>query len=76
MPVEFDEPIPESTRPAVSKKPSLLSGLLMKTGLVKTEQGAQVVYLIVAVLALAGAAYFFVSSTKVPPSPTPSQLVP
>lgn len=75
MPVEFNEPIPESSRSAASKRPSALSNLLIKAGIVKTERGAQAVFFIIAVLALVGAAFLFTASTKGPPPPTLEQLI-
>lgn len=76
MPVEFDESVPEPSRAASAKKVSGLSELLIKAGIVKSETGAQMIYLLIAVLALAASAYLFASSTKGPPPPTLEQLVP
>lgn len=76
MPVEFNEPIPQSSRPESARKMSGLSKLLIGTGLVKTEAGAQLVLFVIAVLAIAASAFLFVEASKGPPAPTLEQLIP
>lgn len=77
MAVEFNEPTATvSRRVAEARKSSWsLTTLLMKTGLVKTEAGAQTILLVITALALIGAVFFFTSSTQGPPVPTPEQVV-
>ncbi len=77
MAVEFNEPTATvSPRVAEARKSSWsLTTLLIKTGLVKTEAGAQTILLIISALALMGAVFFFSSGAKGPPAPTPEQVV-
>lgn len=72
MSVEFNEP--ESTtsvRPS-NKKPSFFIGIIRKTGLVKTDAGAEMVLLLMAIVLIGLSAVLFVQGNTEPPAPTPA----
>jgi hypothetical protein len=77
MAVEFDEQVALPSRPVSRTRPSLLTGLILKSGLVKTETGAAFVLGgILVVLVLMTLFLHTRNSVKVEP-PTPDQyLVP
>jgi hypothetical protein len=56
-----------------SSKHSSLSQLIIKTGIIKTETGAQIVLLIVSVMLLITASTLFMRANVEPPAPTPEQ---
>jgi hypothetical protein len=73
MTVEFDEAAPTGpSRPP--ERPSFFTGLVLKTGLVKTAKGAQVVILILALLLLAATVFQFKQANIQAPFPTPEQV--
>ena len=53
---------------------SFFSRTVMRTGIVKTQTGAQLVLLVLGVLLILLAFYFFKDATKTPPQPTPEQV--
>ena len=74
MSVEFDEP-PAMVSVRNQKQSSSFSRLVIKTGIVKTETGAQIVLLVLAVALLLGSAFFFIRLNTEAPAPTPAQVV-
>ncbi|HRH24305.1 MAG TPA: hypothetical protein PK109_01795 [Candidatus Paceibacterota bacterium] len=73
MTVEFDEAVPSGqTRPA--PKPSFFTSLIIKTGIVKTPGGAQIVMGIIALALLALTLFQFKHVTTQAPLPTPEQI--
>lgn len=76
MSVEFNEPASVMNTRAAAKPPSLLSRLLIKSGIVKTETGAQAVFVIIIILALAGTVFLFSKGALEPPAPTYEQIQP
>lgn len=75
MPVEFDEPQVTTRSVARPERISSLSKLVIKTGIVKTEQGAQLLFFVLAALLIALSVFFFVGSSSSPPQPTPAQVI-
>ena len=71
MSVEFDEP--ELSTPArfAKKRLSPFIIIILKTGLVKTETGAQIVLLALAGILIVVSAILFMQSNAQPPVPTP-----
>lgn len=75
MSVEFNEPaITPSARASSMKKPSFLINTIIKTGIVKTEQGAQVVLMLIAAVLLILSYVMFTTANQPLPSPTPEQV--
>lgn len=73
MGVEFNEPAATaSSRPPVRQ--SFFIRSIIKTGVVKTEQGAQVVLIILAVVLIGLAVYLFRHTNVAPPVPTADQI--
>ena len=73
MTVEFDEVAPTGpSRPP--ERPSFFAGLVMKTGIVKTPKGAQVVILILALVLLAATVFQYRQANIQAPFPTPEQV--
>jgi hypothetical protein len=73
MVVEFNEPGADA-RVARPAKVSGLSKLIIGTGLVKSEQGAQIIFLVLALVCIVLSAYMYATSGKESPQPTPAQV--
>jgi hypothetical protein len=73
MGVEFNEPTFASPRSAVSQAdPSSFEKFIIKTGLVKSRDGARLVLIGISLVLLVGAAFLFVRSSSIPPPPNPA----
>ncbi len=68
MTVEFDEAVASVSRP--TPRPSFITGLIMKTGLVKTPAAAQTVMLILTVILIVLAIALYRGASYEAPLPT------
>lgn len=75
MSVQFDEPAQTFSTHPKKRQTSSFSSIVIKTGLVKTETGAQIVLLIIAAALLAASFTLFIRANQEPPAPTPAQVV-
>lgn len=73
MAVEFNEPASMVSARGASR-PSFFIRFMIRTGLVKTERGAEMLLLILAGLLLAFSAFLFLRHSTLPPAPTPEQV--
>lgn len=75
MSVEFNEPAALTRVRPGGGKVTGITGLIIKTGIVKTTTGAQVVLLLVAVACFVVAGILFSRTSSVPPAPTPAEVL-
>lgn len=75
MAVQFDEGPVLPSRPPSAKRLSLITGLLIKTGLVKSERGAKLLLLLVALIAIAVTAYLLTAGRVIVEPPTAAEII-
>ncbi|MDO8564483.1 MAG: hypothetical protein Q7R88_00630 [bacterium] len=71
--VSFEEEQQFTSPPSAQKPTPTIIAWVMKLGLAKTEQAANGVLLVVALIAVALAVYFFMSGS---PKPSPTSVIP
>lgn len=77
MAVEFNEGPMLPVRPQGGKRRSFVSGLIIKSGIVKTERGAQVVIFALLIIVLGATLFLFrANQTATPEPPTADEVLP
>lgn len=71
MAIEFNEPARLASRQS-PRRAKGLTGLFIKTGLVKSEGGARLLMLFIAVIALAAVFFLLMNGPKEVPLPNPA----
>lgn len=74
MAVQFDEPTFSSAR-KTGRRASFITGLFLKIGLVKTEEGAKLLMLIVLIVAVALSALLFARSSVTVEPPSADEVI-